>query len=208
MTPPKQFYDDNAARHRQVIRRLRERFDQKRDNLALMTDCQAAWDASIAEVQAGACQGPFTVSSIEKRYGYARLRVIVRHVVHQGKKIRAVNDARANSTNAAFASSETVGLMAADCPVAIAQEFLHRSESECWNDDFNVGGSVDDGVSKLPSPTTRADTRRTNRRRHRNCDDFSCTGCQFWPCCGGHRLLPQVAWEELRPNQLGLASSL
>jgi len=144
MTPPKQFYDNNSKRHRRVIRRLRERFGQKREDPAFMTECRAAWDASITEVHAGTCQGPFTVSSIEKRYGYGRLRVIGRHVVHQGEKIRAVDDARANGTNAAFASIETVGLMAADCPVAIAQEFFHRSES-------NVGSST----SPSEAPLTR-----------------------------------------------------
>ena len=100
MTPPKQFYDNNSKRHRRVIRRLRERFGQKREDPAFMAECRAAWDASITEVHAGTCQGPFTVSSIEKRYGYGRLRVIGRHVVHQGEKIRAVDDARANGTNA------------------------------------------------------------------------------------------------------------
>lgn len=144
MTPPKQFYRENAARHRLVIRRLQQRFEQNRENLAFMADCQAAWDASMTEVQAGTCQGPFTVSSIEKRFRYGKLRVIGRHVVHQGEKIRAVDDARANGTNAAFASRETVSLMAADCPVAIAQEFYLRSKSESWGIDFTVGGSVDD----------------------------------------------------------------
>jgi len=139
MTPPKTFYRKNAARHRLVIRRLQERFRQKRDDATFLTDCKAAWNAYMAEVEAGNCQGPFTVSSIEKRYGYGQLRVISRHFVHQGDKVRAVDDARANGTNAAFASPETFSLMAADCPVAIAQEFFHRSVSEAWGFNFNVG---------------------------------------------------------------------
>jgi hypothetical protein len=109
MTPPKQFYDNNSKRHRRVIRRLRERFGQKREDPAFMAECRAAWDASITEVHAGTCQGPFTVSSIEKRYGYGRLRVIGRHVVHQGEKIRAVDDARATP---GFEADDLIATMA------------------------------------------------------------------------------------------------
>ena len=99
MTPPAVFMEQNAARHRLVIRNLQSRFNREHNNPEFMADCTAAFSASMAEVAAGTAKGPFSVSHAEKIFGYGRIRVIGRHVVWQGPKPRAVDDARANGLN-------------------------------------------------------------------------------------------------------------
>ena len=151
MTPPGRFKAENAARHRLVIRSIRQRFEREKGNPEYMKDCTAAFEASMKEVAAGTSKGPFSISHVEELWGYGKVRIIRRHVVWQGDKARAVDDARSNGTNAASASPEIVSLMPPDLPAAIGQEFFRRSQEERWDFSFHLGGGVDDEVAAYRS---------------------------------------------------------
>ena len=84
------------------------------------------WKKSIAERDAGYCEGPFSYEQMDAMFGPGRWRASRRFAVWQKGRLRVIDDDAENLTNAATSQHDKLRTQRADFPARVAVLYSER----------------------------------------------------------------------------------